>query len=130
MSPKSTLSGRLKSYRTWIVATLVLAILNLPVAASASGQMISTSTVIAQLNHEQIQSNVRTFLERTDVQEQLAAQGLDAKEVGQRLAALSDSELQQLAGQIENQKAGGDVIVIGLGTILLIIIILLLLRRI
>ena len=120
----------MKCFRTWVVATLILAIINLPVAASASGQMISTSTVVAQLNHEQIQTNVRTFLERTDVQEQLAAQGLDAKEVGHRLAGLSDTELQQLAGQIENQKAGGDVLVIGLGTVLLIVIILLLLRRI
>lgn len=122
--------NKLKTYRTYVIAVLVLAILNLPVAASARGQMISTSSVIAELSHEQIQQNVRTFLERSDVQDQLASYGLNPQEVGQRLAGMSDSELQQLAGQIEKQKAGGDVIVIGLGTILLIIIILLLLRRI
>lgn len=121
---------RLKSVRTWVIGALVLGVVNLPVAASARGEMISTSTVVAELNHEQIQNNIRTFLERTDVQEQLASQGLNAQEVGQRLASLSDAELQQVAGQIERNKAGGDVIVIGLGTVLLIVIILLLLHRI
>ncbi len=38
MPSKSLFFARLKSYRTWVVATLVLAILNLPVAASAKGQ--------------------------------------------------------------------------------------------
>lgn len=116
--------------RSWITGALVLGILNLPVAASARGEMISTSNVVADLTHQQIQSDVREFMSRPDVQEQFRAQGVNPEEVQQRLAGLSDAELQQVAGQIEKQKAGGDVIVIGLGTVLLIIIILLLLRRI
>jgi hypothetical protein len=120
----------MKAYRIWIVAALVVSILNLPVAASARGEMISTSTIVADLNHRQIQENVNEFLGRSDVQEQLRSQGLNPEEVQQRLAGLSDAELQQIAGQIQKQKAGGDVIVIGLGTILIVILILLLLRRI
>ncbi len=120
----------MNSLRKSLIATLVLGILNLPVAASARGEMISTSTVVADLNHQQIQSNVRTFLERGDVQEQFASRGLNSQEVTLRLAGMSDAELQQIAGQIERNKAGGDVIVIGLGTVLIIILILLLLHRI
>ncbi|MBC7395878.1 MAG: PA2779 family protein [Bdellovibrionales bacterium] len=61
------------------------------------------------------------------VLKELAKMGVDKKEVEQRLAAMSDQELQQVKQGLSRQ-AGGDSVTIGVTTLLLIIIIILIIR--
>jgi hypothetical protein len=100
---------------------------NLP---RAQAGMISTATVVTNLNRVESQQTITQFLGRDDVKSQLAKAGVSSEEASMRLAALSDFEVKNLASQIQANQVGGDVLVIGLGTVLLVIIILLLLRRI
>ena len=67
-------------------------------------------------------SRVLTVLERDDVRAQLEAHGVTAAQVKARLAAMTDDELAQLAGQIDSLPAGGTDV---LGFILVVFIILL-----
>jgi hypothetical protein len=61
-------------------------------------------------------------LERSDVQAQLQANGVSPADVKARVAAMSDDEVAQLAGQIDRLPAGGTDV---LGFILVVFVILL-----
>ena len=67
-------------------------------------------------------ARVLTVLERSDVQAQLQANGVSPADVKARVAAMSDDEVAQLAGQIDGLPAGGTDV---LGFILVVFVILL-----
>jgi len=67
-------------------------------------------------------SRVLTVLERSDVQAALQAHGVSPVDVKARVAAMSDDEVAQLAGQIDNLPAGGSDVL----TIILVVFIILL----
>ncbi len=118
------------SLRTTVAAILAFTMFELSNLPLAHAGMITTQTVVSDLNRVENQQTINQFLERDEVKSQLAKAGVSSEEASMRLAALSDFEVKNLASQIEANHAGGEVIVIGLGTILLIIIILILLKRI
>lgn len=91
-----------------------------------SGQMITAASVLADITRENAQKDVENYISKTDVQAELMKHGLTADEVNSRLASLSDQEMRQLAGQIQQARAGGDVLV----TILVVILIIFLIQRI
>jgi hypothetical protein len=99
--------------------SLVMAVLMLLIYAplpSAFAAMISTDdTVGPELAADQ-RAKVTDFLQRADVIKILENQGIDPAEAAARVAALSDSEIDQLASKIDRLPAGGDI----LGTIALI----------
>ena len=86
-------------------------------------QMIATEVVVEQMNHEQAQQRVREFLSREDVQREFVKKGVDPKEAEMRLASLSDQEMKQLAQQMDQAKAGGDVVGILVVVLLVLLII-------
>lgn len=53
-------------------------------------------------------TTVLEFLGRADVANQLQSLGLDAKSATERVAAMTDSEVQMLAGKINSMPAGAD----------------------
>jgi hypothetical protein len=67
-------------------------------------------------------SRVLNVLDREDVRSQLQAHGVSPADVKARIAAMTDHEVAQLAGQIDSLPAGGTDV---LGAILLVFIILL-----
>jgi hypothetical protein len=67
-------------------------------------------------------ARVLTVLERSDVQAALQAHGVSPADVKVRVAAMTDDEVVQLAGQIDSLPAGGADV---LGVILAVFIILL-----
>ena len=99
---------------------------NVPAIALAELQMISTQEVVNEVSRTEALNNVNNFLGRTDVQKLLIERGLSAEEATLRVASLSQAELNRLSGQIEQAKAGGDVLV----AILLVVLIIFLIKRI
>ena len=69
-------------------------------------------------------SQLLGVLDRVEVQDQLQAHGVSIAQAKARIAALTDAEAAQLAGQIDSLPAGGDVGV--LGFILVVFLVLLL----
>lgn len=67
---------------------------------------------------------VQGFVEREDIQQQLEAYGVDPLLAADRVAALTDAELQEMALNIDTLPAGGD----GLGVVLVVLAILVLLE--
>ena len=80
----------------------------------AKAEMIDTGTIVTLAKQENARARIMSFLDRQDVQQAMEQQGVAAKEARQRVAALSDAEVMQIAGAMDQLPAGGD----GLGTII------------
>jgi len=86
----------------------------------AQAKMVGTSEVQAQ-SVEQQREHIHAMLARQDVQAGLAKQGVDPVAVKARVDALTDDEVRQVSGKLDQLPAGGDV----LGVLLTIFIVLL-----
>jgi hypothetical protein len=109
-------------WRTTAVAVLTVAIVNFGLASVAQAGIAGTSVIVSTARDADMAS-IRTQLERADVRAQMEKMGVDATHVDQRLASLSDGELHDLAGQMQNGPAGGDVLVL-IGAVFVVLIIL------
>jgi hypothetical protein len=67
-------------------------------------------------------SRVLTVLERSDIQAALKSHGVSLADVKARVAAMTDDEVAQLAGQIDSLPAGGSDLL----TVILVVFIILL----
>lgn len=99
---------------------------NIPAIAVANQAMISTQAVVAELDRAQTEQKISEYLSRTEVKEELMKRGVSAEEVSSRLASLSETELRALSSQVEQARAGGDILV----TILIVVLIIFLIKRI
>ena len=91
------------------------------VVVPAQAGMLGTASVAAAGSRD----SVAQFLERADVQRQMESLGVSPQDVKARVAALSDAEVQSLAGEIDRLPAGGDAVGAVLGLALLVFVILL-----
>lgn len=77
-----------------------------PVQFAQAG-MIGTDQIVVAASHTD-RTTVLEFLGRADVASQLQSLGLDAKSATERVAAMTDAEVQMLAGKINSMPAGAD----------------------
>ena len=84
----------------------------------AQAAMIGTDQV-ATSSSSADRGAVLSFINRSDVASQLQALGLDPASAKDRVAAMTDNEVQSLAGRINSMPAGAD----SSGVVLLIIVI-------
>lgn len=110
-------------FRTLLCLAICLSLSHLPEVATAS--MISTSTVVAEMDEAQAQQQVQEFVNSESVQKLLIERGVSPEEVKARIATLSPTELKQLASQVEQARAGGDILV----AILIIVLIIFLIKK-
>jgi hypothetical protein len=84
----------------------------------AHAGMIGTDQVVSTASQAD-RTTVLGFVSRADVANQLQGLGLDAATAKERVAALTDSEVQYLADKIQSAPAGADAA----GILLLLVII-------
>ena len=98
-------------FRT-IAATIAAALLvtSLPIGAARAG-LVPTEQVVEHRTVASERERLAAILLRDDVREQMEALGVDRDEAIARLASLSDQEVQQIAGQIDELPAGQSVLV-------------------
>ena len=115
--------------KSLLIGILCFALVEVSYSLNAHAGMISTSAVVMEMTRNKNLEKVNRFYQNEKVQSQMVSLGVSPVEVSERIASLNDNELQKLAAQIDTSQAGGDVIVIGLGTVLLIVLILVLIGR-
>jgi hypothetical protein len=93
-------------------------------ASPAAAQLVSTSEALALEQDGDARLTVDTYLARAEVLAELTALGVDPELARLRVAALSASELEELAGRIEEAPAGGDGVITVLGVTFLVLLIL------
>ena len=109
--------------RRFICRLLVLNSIVLPYSAHTQAALIGTEQALARVQAQSERDKVRSFVARADVQNQLASLGLSAAAASERVNALTDDEVQQLAGKIDSLPAGADG---GIVTVLLVVVLVLL----
>jgi len=104
--------------RVSILMALLMIMISAPVS-SVFAAMVGTEDILANRYASDARDQVRSFLDRQDVQSQLTARGIDPAEAKARVDSLSDSEVMQIADTIDQLPSGGDFA----GTLLFILII-------
>jgi hypothetical protein len=91
---------------------------------SAGAGVISTETAIEMQERTARIERVSEVLARDNVRDQLIRLGVDPSAAAARIAALSDSELQQLEARMAELPAGADGALTVLGILLLVLLVL------
>lgn len=94
------------------------------VAPAAQAGVVTTGEYLQQVEVEDKRAEILTRLQREDVRDQLSEMGVDSATVEQRVAALSDAEVLQMASEMEAMPAGGDAA----GTLFTLLLVLLVLE--
>ena len=102
-----------------ILMTVILVMITAPVP-SVFAAMVGTEAILVNPDTLNARDQLRSFLDRHEVQSQLAARGIDPAEAKARIDSLSDAEVMQIADKIEGLPAGGDF----WGTFLFVVIII------
>jgi len=110
---------RMNRIRRFIASLLVVSMTGLALPPPSQAAVVATDAALAAAQRER----VATLLERAAVRAQLEAHGVRAAEVKARVAALTDEEAAQLAGQLERLPAGGEGIVGALVIVFLVLLI-------
>ena len=113
---------KLMKNRFVMTCMLSAAIVTAPMTLHAD--MVDTPTMLSQAERSTQVELVETFMAREEVRSQMEAMGLDSALAAERVASLTDSQLQQLALNIQNAPAGSGA----LGVVVAVLVIILLLE--
>jgi hypothetical protein len=120
----SSYPGPFKAIALAIAAAMFIT--SLPVGAARAG-LVTTEQVVDAKAAASDRERLAAVLLRDDVRQQMEALGVDRDEAMARLASLSDQEIQQVAGKIDELPAGQSFIagvLIIAGAVLLALVIL------
>ena len=94
-------------YRSVIALTMVIVMLmaSLPVNL-AHAAMVTTDQVIEQSTSVDDRTRILAIMAREDVRRELGTLGIDPDEAARRVASLSDDEIRQIAGRLDQLPAG------------------------
>ena len=104
-----------------VVVALTLAAMLVTSMPAAAG-IVGTEHMVAQETRSLTLDRIDVILAGETVASQLAAWGVAPEMVRERMAAMSDVELQQLAANMETDPAGGVLVVIGVVFVVLVIL--------
>jgi hypothetical protein len=85
---------------------LILSMVLLPFSTQAG--MIGTDRVVSSAAAQADRAKVADFVARADVQQQMEVLGLTPANAKDRVAALTDEEVQRIAGKIDSAPAGAS----------------------
>lgn len=109
-----------KGRPVFILMTALGLLISLP-HPSAVAALIPTDAALDLQNGIDPREKVMQFLAREEVRAALVAQGIDPAEAAERVAGLTDSEVAQIAGRIDELPAGG---ILGAAIAVLLIVLL------
>ena len=112
----------------FICRLLVVSLIALPYAAPTQAGMIGVDEALAAQRQAE-RGKLHGFLARADVQRELAVLGVDPAAAAERAKALTDDEVQQLAGRIDSLPAGAEISTTALLLVLIVILLIFMLRR-
>ena len=110
-----------------ILMAILMLMLSVPYQ-SALAALVDTETVLEMSRGQEAREYVKKVLAREDVKSALIAQGVDPLEAMARVDSLTDSEVTQLADQIEQLPAGGDFFGFVIAILVIVILVLVIVR--
>jgi hypothetical protein len=112
---------QMKNMQSVVVGALVAMMMSLSLPLRA--EFVGTEQMLEMDARASAMATVDAFIARDEVRQQLQAWGVAPDAAAERVAALSDAELQQLALNIEAQPAAAGLLeVIGIVFVVLLIL--------
>ncbi len=106
-------------------AMAVLMVMSVVPIGLTQAKMVTTDQVLEHADQGSDQKRVESFILREDVQRQLVLLGINPEEAASRVASLSNGEIQQIAGRLDELPAGEGGVGAVVGAILIIFLVLL-----
>ncbi len=117
---------RMRIFKKFVATAMaVLMVMNVAPIGLAQAKMVTTDQVIEHADPTNDRERVESFLLREGVQRQLVLLGINPEEAASRVASLSNGEIQQIAGRLDELPAGEGGIGAVVGAILIIFLVLL-----
>jgi hypothetical protein len=88
--------------------------------------MVPTEATLDKTIAQDARNHLKTLISRNDIKDALISQGIDADEAKARIDSLSDSEVTEVAGKIEQLPAGKGALGALIGAALIVFLVLLL----
>jgi hypothetical protein len=107
-----------------LVLAVVMLVISMPLG-TARAALVTTDQVIAESDGATDRERVLAFLGRAEVRKQIVALGVDPAEAVARVAALSDAQVREIAGQLDQLPAGQSAVAAVIGALLIIFLVLL-----
>ena len=107
-----------------ITVQLVAVFFTISVLAPAARAAVIDTDAILYAQGDPARAEVQNFLAREDVRKLLTAYGVEPADADRRIAALTDSELDQLRRHINDLPAAGGEVLTVIGIVFLVLIIL------
>lgn len=105
-----------------LVYVLIASLLSVASPAIVQAEIIGTLAGIESAQREANLAKINGVLAREQVRDQMKALGVETAQIDARLAALTDSELNRLAQDIDSAPAGGVLEIIGVVFVVLLIL--------
>ena len=93
------------SFLKLISRLLILSMFGLTLQSAHAG-LVGTDQLVAAQQTSSDREKVRNFVSRADVGSQLQAMGINANNAQDRVNAMTDEEVQRIAGKIDSMPAG------------------------
>ena len=103
----------MKNFKKLVSTGLIVCITAAGLPLSAQARMVTTEEITAPASSGTLSASrdkVNQFLARDEVRQAMLGQGVTPDAAMARVAAMSDSEVAQLAGRVDQAPAGGDVL--------------------
>lgn len=107
-----------------LVLLIAASLMSTGFVQSAGAGIISTEAALELQERKQRIERINSVLARDNVQQQLIAFGVDPAAAQERIASLSDSELEVLQQRMDTLPAGADSALTVLGIVLLVLLVL------
>lgn len=111
----------MNTFKRAIASTMIVCMTAIGMPLTAQASIVPTEEAITSVQASANRDKVETFLARADVRDAMVAQGLNADNASERVRAMSDAEVAQLADRVDHAPAGAGV----LGIIFTVFIVLL-----
>lgn len=108
--------------RSW-VAVLATAVFASSVQSAAYAGVVTTQSYVTTIDRAATLARIDAVLAREEVRSRLEHYGVDPLAANERIAALTDAELEQLALELEELPAGGSLL--GVAGIVFIVLLIL-----
>jgi len=118
---------RKKAQPVAILMIILTMLLSVPYQA-AFAALVETETMLDMNRGQEARETLKQFMVRQDVRSAIVSQGVDPQEAEARLKSLTDAEVIQLADQIDQLPAGGDVLGLAIAVLVIVILVLVIIR--
>lgn len=109
-----------------LVMAVVMILIYAPLPSALAAMIPTDAAASSETNADQ-REKIRSFLQRSEVIDLLSARGIDPAEAAERVASLTDREVNRLSRTIDQLPAGGDFFgtIAVIGVIFFLVLILL-----